>query len=166
MSGLRSFLRRVADGVVLVVVVSALGNLWLVVDQRAEARKPEPWRDPSFTTAVITNGGPFSRWMDGDGNLANGHSYVRGIYDFWKGQHPDVFIAVVKMKQVDVMPQFWAIEFAGDLSKMSEQDVERLMIVPARQMAVPQPPAVQEIEIDVDALVRRIDPEGKGGGAR
>lgn len=109
---------------ILGVVASLLGSLWLTANQRAEAEKREPWANPSFTTTAVTTGGLLAKWMDSDGNLANGHSYVKGIYDLWKGRYPGLYERVAKNARL--LPQLWMIEFNADLMYQASGEAAEL----------------------------------------
>lgn len=129
-SGFWTFLRTLFVGTAGLAVLGVVGALassaWLTVNQRAEAQKAEPWADPSFTTTAVTTGGMLARWMDNDGNLENGHSYIQGIYNLWKGKQDtkspaSTFSRIVSTPQeMAVLPPLWQIEFTRDAEAINK----------------------------------------------
>ena len=116
--GLWPFLRTLFIGsaglAVLAVIATLAGSAWLTANQRAEAEKAQPWADPSFTTTAVTTGGMLARFMDADGDLSNGHSYIKGIYDLWKVKHPKETIQVRSASAS--LPPLWTIELNSDIA--------------------------------------------------
>ncbi len=117
--GFWSFLKTLFVGTaglaVLGVAGALAGSAWLTANQRAEAEKPQPWTDPSFTTTAVTTGGLIARWMDNDGNLENGHTYIKGIYEVWKPQHVSAWLAIsLGPERQSALPQLWQLEFNKD----------------------------------------------------
>ncbi len=134
--GFWSFLKTLfvgTAGLAILGVVGALaGSAWLTANQRAEAEKSQPWTDPSFTTTAVTTGGLLARWMDSDSNLDNGHTYIQGIYNLWKGRHDikspsSVFHRVVSTPQeLAVLPPLWQVEFTRDAEAINKAAQEQL----------------------------------------
>lgn len=132
--GFWSFLRTLFVGTaglaVLGVVGALAGSAWLTANQRAEAEKPQPWADPSFTTTAVTTGGLLARWMDNDGDLGNGHSYIQGIYNLWKTKQPAQIIGALMKEDPDLqrIPPLWRVEINRDLTSSAaviEADLAR-----------------------------------------
>jgi hypothetical protein len=129
--GFWSFLRTFFVGTVSLAVLGVIGTIagsaWLTANQRAEADKPQPWANPSFTTTAVTTGGLLARWMDNDGNLDNGHSYIKGIYDLWKvKQNPEQWTNFTQDQTVrNRLPQMWQIEFLQDSNNVSTMNKKK-----------------------------------------
>lgn len=118
---LKTFFVGTAGIALLAVVGTLAGSAWLTANQRAEAEKPEPWTNPSFTTTAVTTGGMLARWMDNDGNLENGHSYIKGIYDLWKVKSPRTWSELDRHpERQSALPQLWKIELSQDTEKSAK----------------------------------------------
>ncbi len=139
--GFWSFLKALFVGTaglaVLAVIGGLAGSAWITANQRAEADKPQPWADPSFTTTAVTTGGLIGRWMDSDSNLDNGHTYIKGIYDIWKvkkGQTWNVMRLAPEAQAA--LPQLWQVEFNADLAKLKAQTELRAQIEIAERQRI------------------------------
>lgn len=115
-SFMKTFFVGTAGLALLAVIGTLAGSAWLTANQRAEAEKAEPWTNPSFTTTAVTTGGMLARWTDNDGNLENGHTYVKGIYDLWKaGAGKEAWRSISASHEVQAsLPQLWQFEFNRD----------------------------------------------------
>ena len=118
---------------VLAVIGIIAGSAWFTANQRAEAENPLPWVNPSFTTTSVTTGGLLARWMDVDGNLDNGHTYIQGIYNLWKTRHLNVWAGLSSSNTLGTLPPLWRVEFARDLESPAARDVAREMLDEAKE---------------------------------
>lgn len=163
-SFMKTFFVGTAGLALLAVFGTIAGNSWLTANQRAEAEKPEPWTNPSFTTTAVTTGGMLARWMDNDGNLENGHSYIKGIYDLWKVNNNKTSIMNIAADTQRFIPQLWRQELNADLEKTRVQiSIQRDIETSERERLISQARR-QSKEQEID-MMREYD-SGKSKGNR